>query len=410
VDQILAKFNSVDWTNVLIAAGIFVGGVIISYILRALITGAINRTGIGKRAKTTGGNIGAAFGKAAFWLAILYTLYLTFSKLGMGEYFKPIENLFTNITSFLPGLIGAALTLVIGYAIAKVGKTATVSVLEATQVDALAARSGFSEATGSKGSIAKALGSLVFVLIIVPVFLVAISALGIKEISEPLSDLVKSFTGYIPELFSGAVILAVSIFIGRFASKFLADFLPTLGFDRSINALVSLDDGEGLKVSPSQAAGYLVFILTLVLGVTATVDVLGIDKLTVFFASVMEFGGRFLKAAVIIIIGVFLSNLFGRFMSSLISPKIANFFKYVAMVMFVFLGLSELDTAKNIIPIAFQAFVIASAVAGAIAFGLGGRDWASKVLNKAIPPADINKLSGDSASKPATRRAPPPKK
>ena len=119
------------WQKYLVAAIILVVGYFVSLFLKMIVSGGINRTGIGKRAKTTGGNIGSAFGKAAFWLALLYTLYLALTRLGMGDHFAPIENLFTSITSFLPNLIGAVLTLVIGFAIAKVGGMATTSVLEA---------------------------------------------------------------------------------------------------------------------------------------------------------------------------------------------------------------------------------------------------------------------------------------
>jgi len=393
------------WEKYVGAAIIFVVGVVISYILRGLVSGGINRTGIGRRAKTTGGNIGAAFGKAVFWLAILYTLYLALSRLDMGSSFGPVENLLDSITSFVPSLLGAGLILVIGFAIAKVAGIATTSVLEAAQVDNLAARSGMTDATGSKGSLAKALGTLVFVMIIIPVLVGAISALGIEEISVPLSNMLNGFLEYIPELVSAAVILALTIFIGRFASNFLSNFLPTLGFDNSINAIMSLDDGAGLKTSPSKAAGYLVFLITLVIGVSAAVDVLANESLSEAFGAVQQFGGQLLRAAVLIMIGVFLANLVGRFMGSVINPKIASFVKYTAMVLFIFLGLSTLDPEGQIIPVAFSAFVISAAVAAAIAFGLGGRDWASKVLNKAVPPADIKKLSGESA-----RRAPPPKK
>jgi len=45
---------------------IVVIGVLLAYIFRSLIAGAINRTGLGKKAKTTGGNIGLSIGKACF--------------------------------------------------------------------------------------------------------------------------------------------------------------------------------------------------------------------------------------------------------------------------------------------------------------------------------------------------------
>jgi len=51
-------------------------GIFISFFLRGIVSGAINRTGIGRRAKSTGGNIGKSVGKAFFWLAIALGLQL----------------------------------------------------------------------------------------------------------------------------------------------------------------------------------------------------------------------------------------------------------------------------------------------------------------------------------------------
>jgi len=392
IQNIIDYFNGVDWTNIGMAGIILVVGIFISYFLRGLVSGAINRTGIGRKAKTTGGNIGKSIGKAVFWLALLYTLYLALSRVGLGQYFGPVENLFDSIAAFIPNLLGAGFTFFIGFIVAKVAGNATTSVLEAAQVDNLAARTGVTEATGSSNSLAKGLGMLVFVLIIVPVSVAALGALNMDEISVPLSNMLQGFTGMIPSIIGASVVLALAIFIGRYASKFLADFLPTVGFDNSINSVMMLDDGETMKTSPSKAAGYLVFIISLVIGVSAAVDILGVNSLTDAFGTVQSFGGSLLRAAVLIGIGVFLANFMGRFMGTMMNPKLAAFIKYFAMTLFVFLGLSSLDPEGQIVPVAFSAFVISAAVAAAIAFGLGGREWAKQVLNKAIPPSGISKL------------------
>ena len=154
-----------------------------------------------------------------------------------------------------------------------------------------------------------------------------------------------------------------------------------------------LDDGEAMKTSPSKAAGYLVMIITLVIGVSAAVDILGVQSLSDAFGMVQSFGGSMLRAAVLIAIGVFLASFMGRFLGTMMNDKLASFIKYFVIVLFVFLGLSSLDTEGQIVPVAFSAFVISASVAAAIAFGLGGRDWAKNVLNKTLPPADMNKLN-----------------
>ena len=405
MDQLMSYFQGVDWTNLGIAAAILVAGIFISYFLRALVSGAINRTGLGKRAKSTGGNIGKAIGKAVFWLAILYTLFLALSRVGMGSYFGPVENLFNNISAVVPSLIGAGFIGFIGFIIAKVAGTAVSSVAEAAQVDTLANRSGLTSATGSSGSLSSLLGKVVFVLIIVPVAIAVLEKLNMASISEPLSGMLNGFLSYLPALVAAAVVLAATIFIGRFVSNFIENLLAGLGFNNSINEVMSLDDGEGLKTSPSKAAGYVAFLIILVVGLSAAVDILGNDSLTDAFGTVQSFGGSLLRAAVLIGIGVFLANFMGRFLGTIMNAKLASFVKYFAMVLFVFLGLSSLDPEGQIVPVAFSAFVISAAVAAAIAFGLGGREWAKAVLNKTVPPANMGSATKKVAPKrPAARK------
>jgi len=373
------------------AAIILLIGIIVAYILRSVIAGAINRTGLGRKAKTTGGNIGASIGKAVFWLAILYALYMALGRLNMGSQLQPINDLFRDIAAFVPKLIGAGFTLFIGLIIAKVAKNAVQSTLEAAQVDNLAARSGMTSATGSEGSIAKALGTLVFVLIIIPVAVIALEALGMKAISEPLSNMLSGFFDYIPKLAGAAIILAVTVFIGRWIAGLISSLLPTVGFDSSINQVMMLDDGEGLKTSPSKIAGNLAFIVIVVLGLSAAVDVLDIGSLTAAFGSLQELGGRIITASITIVVGVFLGTFVSRIVGAATSANVGNMLKYAVIVLATFMGLAQLGIGESIVNFAFMAILGAATVASAIAFGLGGREWAGKKLQEWKPAKNVRK-------------------
>jgi len=364
---------------------IVVIGVLLAYIFRSLIAGAINRTGLGKKAKTTGGNIGLSIGKAVFWLTILYAIYMALGRLNMTETLRPIDDLFRDIAGFVPRLIGAGFTFFIGLIVAKVAKNATQSTLEAAQVDTLAARSGVTSATGSEGGIAKALGTLVSVLIIIPVAIAALGILKMEGISGPLSDMLRGFLDYIPELVGASIILALTIFIGRWISSIIQSLLPTFGFDRSINEMMMLDDGEGLKVSPSKIAGNLAFIIILVLGLSAAVDVLNIGSLTEAFGSLQDLGGRIITAGITIFVGVFLGGFVSRIVGSATGSNIGNLLKYAVIVLATFMGLAQLGIGESIVNFAFMAILGAAAVASALAFGIGGRDWAGKKLQEWKP-------------------------
>ncbi|MGB6231160.1 MAG: mechanosensitive ion channel [Litorimonas sp.] len=394
------------WLAAIITAAV---AIVLAFIVKAVISTLVNKTRFGARAKTTGGNLGSALGTAGFWLTLLFFIPPFLGFLNLGEYGRPIADIFRGIALFLPNLFGAALILGIGYVIAKIAQNATTTTLRAAQVDTLMTRFGVTEATGSKGSLASAIGTLVFVLIIVPAIIGALGRLGIEEISTPLSGLLDDFVDFVPNLIIATVILGLSIFIARFVSNFLKGFLPTLGFDNSVNTLMSIDDGKGLRFAPSSLAGNLAFLVIVVLGLTAALNELGVEFLSDTFQQVVAFGGQLLRAAILIMIGVFLANFISRIMAGMISPRIAEFFRYVAILIFVFLGLSSLDPNGDIIPTAFGALVIGAAVAGALAFGIGGRDWAGQVLEKMFPPKE---MSGPDAAKnvpvkkPATRKAP----
>jgi hypothetical protein len=387
------------WLAALITIGV---GWVVAIIARMVVAGTINRTPLGAKAKTTGGNIGKAIGKAVFWLVLLFFLMLSLGYLNMGQFTQPIEELYNSLLGFAPKLLGAGFAFFIGWILARVAQNAVTSTLQAAQLDNLASRSGLTSATGSTGSLSKGLGTLVFVLIIVPVAIAALGILDISAISQPLTDMLQGFLDYIPALIGAGIVLGLAIFIGRFVANFVKGFLPTLGFDNSVNTLMAIDDGEGLSISPSSIAGNLAFLIIAILGLTASLDILGIDFLTATFDDIVAFGGQLLRAAVLIMIGVFLANFIARIMAGVISPKIAELFKYVAMLIFIFLGLSSLDPAGDIIPTAFGALVVGSAVAGALAFGIGGRAWAGNVLERMFPPKNI----GSAAPKPAAKKTP----
>ena len=382
-------------------------GVIVAYIIRTILAGAINRTRLGAKAKTTGGNIGSAIGRAAFWLILLFFIMLALGYLNMGQFTQPIERLYSDIAAFVPNLIGAGFAFFLGWILARVAQKATTSVLQAVQVDTIATRLGVTTATGSTGSISRAMGLLVFVTIIVTSAIIALDILAISAISVPLASLLQSFLDFIPNLIGAGIVLAAALLIGKFISNFLQNFLPTLGFDRSINTLMAFDDGEGLQVSPSRVAGNLAFIIVAVLGLTAALDILKIEFLSTTFDQIVDFGGQLLRAAVLIMIGVFLATLISRIMAGVINPKFAELFRYVAILIFTFLGLSSIDPKGDIVPIAFGALVIGSAVAGALAFGIGGREWAGEVLHKLFPPKEFG---NNKPVKKTPARRPTPKK
>ncbi len=367
-------------------------GYFISKIAAAIVAGAINRTGIGRKAKTTGGNIGKSLSKAVFWV-----LWLIFILMGLSQ-FPVLSNqlgflngMMDNIFSYIPQLAIGGFVLGVGILLSKVVKEALTSTLEAAQVDNLVSRFGIGgdtvEGTQST-SLSKSAGILAAAIVTITAAATAIGIWDIPGVSGPVSELLNTILGYIPRIIGAAIILGIFVFIGRFVSNLAKSTLPALGVDNSLASLASLD-GDGPNFVPSNVIANVGFIGIALMGLTAAMKALGIPELTNVFNTLLEVGGRVVLGAVIIGAGLFIANFVSKIVTQTSGDLAGKIIKYATMIIVTFMGLETMQLGEGIVDTAFRYSVMAAAVAagvgGAIAFGLGGREWAGKKLQQWLP-------------------------
>ena len=380
--------NLPDWLTggPISAILIIAAGWVVATAAKIAVAAAINRTGLGKKAQTTGGNIGKSIGKALFYIILLVALLIALGQFeSLQEPLKPLTGMLDSILGYGGNLIGAILLLVIGGVVAKVAQEATSSTLEAAQVDRFVAKSGLTGDQASNG-LSKALGNVVFAILIFGFIVAAIDALGIESLSGPITGMLNTTLDYIPSIFGAAVILGISVFIGRFVSNLAQSTLPALGVDNSLKALGSLDGSSSSNVVPSKIIGSIAFIGIVLMGLTAATNTLGVPQLTNIFGIILGIGSRVVFGAVIIGAGVFIANFIAKIVTQTSGDLAGKIVKYVAIVLFVVMGLNQMNLGDGIVETAFEyslgAAAFAAGVGGALAFGLGGRDWAGKKLGK----------------------------
>lgn len=368
-------------------------GFFIAKIAAAVVSGAINRTGIGRKAQTTGGNIGKSLSKAVFWVLWLVFILMGLSQFPMlSDQLGFLSDMMNDIFGYLPQLIVGAVVFAIGAMLGNVVQNALTSTLEVAQVDRLASRFGVADAdadtTVPSNSIAKSLGGLAKAIVII---LFAIAAIGIWDIpgfSDEVAGMLGTVLSYIPSIIGAAIILAISVIIGRFVSNLAKSTLPALGVDSSLQTLGSLD-GQTSGVVPSQIISTVAFVGIVLMGLTASMKALGIPELTNVFNTLLEIGGRVVLGAIIIGAGIFIANFVSKIVTQTSGDLAGRIIKYATMVIVIFMGLATMELGDGIVDTAFRYSVMAAAVAagvgGAIAFGLGGREWAAKKLQEWFP-------------------------
>lgn len=371
-------------------------GYIISKIAAAIVSGAINKTGLGRKAKTTGGNIGKSLSKAIFWVLWLVFIMMGLSRFPqLAEPLEGIKGMLNDIFAYVPRVVSAGFIMFIGWILAKIFREATTSTLEAAQVDNIASRLGAEEATeASSNKIAKTIGGVVFAFIL---FLFGVTALGVLDIDSitgPLTGMLDQVMGYVPQLISASVVLALSIMIAKFVANLAKTTLPAMGVDKALQAIGELD-GQSSNVVPSKIIATIAFVGITLMGAIAATDILGIEQLSSVFDQLLGLGGSITMGAIIIGAGLFIANFISRLVTETAGDTAGKIIKYVTMLLVTFMGLNQMGIGDEIVNTAFRSFVWAAAfaagVGGAVAFGLGGREWAKSKLNTWFPNKRVSK-------------------
>jgi hypothetical protein len=370
---------------------VIVIGLIVAWFAGKFVAAAINRTGLGRKAQTTGGNIGTSIGKAVFWIVWLVFFLSALSGVealsGPDKPLASLNGMLDRVFEYVPNIIAGLLIGAIGWIVSKVAMNATTSTLEAAQIDSFANRMSFNgDATQPTNKIAKALGGLVFGVLILLFAEAVFRTVGLTSIS----DMLGMISDYIPKVLAATIILVIFIIIGRFIANLAEDTLPSLGFDSSLQTISGLDGEEASpSTPPSKIVGIVAFVGITLMGLMAAFNALGIEELTNVFETILEFGGRIATGAVIIGAGFFVASFIARVASQAFGDTAGTIIKYVAVVLVTFMGLSQMGIGEDIVQTAFSyglgAAAFAAGVGGALAFGLGGRDWAKGKLGTWFP-------------------------
>src|SRR3546814_622847 len=202
-----------------------------------------------------GKTVGSLIGDIAFWLILLVGILLALQPLGLSQVLEPVRELTTNTFAFIPNVIAAGLLFFLGLVIARTVQRVVEGSLLAANADGWLRRTGLVEGAGTappapaettpptpptvaaKPSISRSIGLIAFFLVIIPFTIAALEALQISSISGPATQMLRTILDAIPNVVGAAILLAIGYFLGKLAKQAIEQILPSMGFDRSVNAL-----------------------------------------------------------------------------------------------------------------------------------------------------------------------------
>ena len=358
--------------------------VVVAWIVATIVRFAIVRlaTAVKLEQRTSATGLNRNIGDAGFWLVWLIMLPGILGALGMQGLLIPVQSLVNQVLGFVPNLFATALIIVIGVFVAQLVRRIVTNLLIAAGSERLAARVGISAALGQQG-LAGVLGLIVYILILLPVITAALNALAITAITGPVSGMLNTILNTIPNLFAAAIIVAVTFMIGRVLANLVSNLLAGIGVDR-VPAQLGLrqvpTSGSG---SASSVIGTVIFVTMLSFAAIEAARTLGFVALAAVFVSLVGLAGQIVLGLVILVVGLYLANLAARAIASsgmAHADLLASASRVVVLVLIGSMAVRQMGLANDIINLAFGLILGAVAVAIALAFGLGGRESAARVV------------------------------
>lgn len=342
-----------------------------------------------------------------YWLILLLFLPIVLSILGLNGLLYPVQNMVNQAVGFLPNLFIAGIIIFAGYILAKIVRGIVEGLGNSLNLQQQAEKIGL-----FKGSnLPRLLGSFLLAVVMITALIVAFEALGVEAISQPATAMLHEIMNAIPHIIAAGLILIVAYVVSRFVAKLVVEVLAGTGVD-NIPAKVGVQRFLG-ETKVSCVVGYLIVLFTMLFAVSEAANRLGFDQISDLIAMFIYFGANILLGAVILVIGFWLANIVanvvqrGEYKSS---RWLANLVRVLIMGLVLAMGLRAMGIADSIVNLAFGLTLGAVAVAFALAFGLGGRNPAERVLSDLIDKAkrEANEPNPEPARAPDLMKAQSP--
>ena len=319
-----------------------------------------------------------------YWLILFLFLPIVLSILGLNGLLYPIQNMVNEAVVFLPNIFMAGIIIFVGYILAKIVRGITEGLLGSLNVQQHAEKIGLFK----NSNLPKVLGSFVFAIIIITSLIIAFEALGVEAISQPATAMLYEIMNAIPHIIAAGLILILSYVVARFVANLVVEVVSGTGVDE-IPAKLDVQRFLG-TTKVSCVVGYLIVFFTMLFAVSEAANRLGFEQVSSLIAMFIYFGANILLGAVILVIGFWLANIVANVVQrgeNNSARWLGNLVRVLIMGLVVAMGLRAMGIADSIVNLAFGLTLGAVAVAFALAFGLGGRQPAERLLSDLIDKA-----------------------
>lgn len=210
---------------------------------------------------------------------------------------------------------------------------------------------------------------------------------------QSFKDLWQGLIGFLPELIIAIIVLIIGWLIATGLGRLAEEVIKRLKIDQAIERLGL---GKAFKrarmnINSGRWVNLIVKVFLLIVTLMAITKILGLSQISDFLGEVADYIPKIIAAMVILLVGVLLANFLGRMVQAAVAGgriKSAGFLggltKWSVLALAFMAALNQLgeQMIPGLVRTLFSGLVYGIALASGIAFGLGGKDEAQRILQK----------------------------
>ncbi len=214
---------------------------------------------------------------------------------------------------------------------------------------------------------------------------------AIVVVQGTFQNLLAGVLAALPQIVGAVVVLVIGLVIAWALCLVVEKIISAVKIDDLMDTLqvTSFFKKMGVSFKLSALIGWLVKWFVIVVFLIAAADILGWSQITLFLNDVVDYIPNAIIAIVILLVGIVLGSFVNRVVRTAVSASglggedlLAGISKWAIFVFALIAALQQLGIATILLQTITTGIVAMLALAGGLAFGLGGQEDAKRFLSK----------------------------
>lgn len=213
-----------------------------------------------------------------------------------------------------------------------------------------------------------------------------------EVLAQSFQDLWMGVVNFVPNLIVAIIIFIAGWVVGSLLGRVVSQIIKSLKVDNALKSagFETVLNRAGFRLHSGAFLGGLVKWFVIIVFLVASFDVLGLAQVNDFLQQVVLL---YLPQVIVAVLILLVAALIAEAMESVVSGsakaaevKSASFLgritKWAIWVFAILMALYQLGVAAAFVQTMFTGFVVAVSLAVGLAFGLGGKETAGRLLEK----------------------------